>query len=156
MRTSNDNENRFTKDVLLRQIFQEISDENSQGTPMDDLMTSAEKSTSQKNSFLKWIFIVIFLTGILYLWFYTVTEVTQENEVLIASENSTESKTEQIEQETEVNELPDLPKEEPKKRIVIEVTDPSQPMKEESSLKAEGPRTERERAKEALMLQMQN
>jgi len=155
VKTSNDNENRFTKDVLLRQIFQEISDENSQGTPTDDLMTTPEKSTSQKNSFLKWIFIVIFLTGILYLWFYTVTEVTQESEVQIASENSTEPKTEQLEQAKEVVHLPEVVKEKPKKRIVIEVTDPNQPI-EGPPLKTEVPRTERERAKEALMLQMQN
>ena len=155
MKTSNDNENRFTKDVLLRQIFQEISDENSQGTPMNDLMPSPEKSSSQKNSFLKWIFIVIFLTGVIYLWFYTVTEVTQENEVQIAIESSTDPKTEQIEQEKEVIKLPDVVEEKPKKHIVIEVTDPNQPI-EGPSLKTEGPRTERERAKEALMLQMQN
>ena len=56
MKTSNENDNRFTKDILLRQIFQEISDEsreNAPNTPVDDLIPVPEKTTPQKSSFIK-------------------------------------------------------------------------------------------------------
>ena len=157
MKTSKQNDTKVTKDVLLHSIFQEIADENretSQSTAMDDLIPKPEKTSSKKGAFLNWIFIVIVVTGIGYLWFYTVTEVTQDKEVQIKSDSHTAPTTDQIVQIKEEPELPDVLKEKPKKLLVIEVTDPNQPI-EKSPLKEEGPKTEREKAKEALLLQMQ-
>ena|GEM_PF-5300451 len=161
MKTTNENDNRFTRDVLLRQIFQEISDENRENSPsisMDDLIPTPEKRSPKRNRVLLWIFIIIFVTGITYLWFYTVTEVTQEKEVQTKNDSTPTPQPDQIKQiveEKEVIELPEVVKKKPKKHIIIEVTDPNDPI-DESLLKDEVPKTEREKAKEALMLQMQN
>ena len=148
MKTSKENDNRFTKDVLLRQIFQEISDENrenSHSTPVDDLIDTHEKTSSKRGRFLKWIFFIIFATGIVYVWFYTVTEVTQTKEVPTKSESYSAPATEQTVQ----------PKEKPTKTLSLDETDTIQ-FAVETPPQIEDPKTEREKAKEALFLQMQN
>ena len=158
MKTTKENDNRFTKDVLLHQIFQEISDENTQNpqsAPIDNLIHTPKKTSSTKGGFLKWIFIIIFITGIIYLWFYTVTEVTQDKEVQTKRDSYTTPKTHQIVQPKEEIELPKVLKEESKNTHSIEETDSIQ-LKIETPPKIEDQKSEREKAKEALLIQMQN
>ena len=157
MKTSNQNNNRFTQDVLLRQIFQEIADENAEGTHStsnDDLIHTPEKVSSQKGGLLKWIFIIIFLTSVTYLWFYTLTEVTDHKETTTKSGSLIVSQTDEIVQQEELN-IPDVLKVEPKKNQTLEEIDTIQ-LIVETPQQAEDTRTEREKAKEALLLQMQN
>ena len=157
MKTSNQNDNRFTKDVLLRQIFQEISDEtreNSPDTSVDDLIHTPENTSSKKSAFLKWIFILIFLIGLIFIWFYTITEVTDHKEVPTKRDNSVVLQTDEIVQKEETK-IPNLLKVEPKKSLTLEETDTIQ-LIVETPQQIEDPRTEREKAKEDLLLQMRN
>jgi hypothetical protein len=158
VKTSNENDNRFTKDVLLRQIFQEISNENREigpSTPLDDLIPTPENASPKKSAFLKWIVIIIFVVGVAYLWFYTVTEVTQDNEVSTQDETYIPSKPEQPVKQKEVHEIPEVLKKDPKKTDTFEEKDSIQ-LIVETPPKIETPKTEREKAKEALLMQMQN
>ncbi len=158
MKTTKENDNRFTKDVLLRQIFEEISNENkenSKSTLINDLISTHEKASSKKSSFLKWLFIIIFVTSVSYLWFYTVTEVTQNNEVQTMSDSHTVPKSDQIEQQKEMIKLQDILKEESKNTHNIEETDSLQ-LTIVTPPKIEDQKSEREKAKEVLLIQMQN
>lgn len=144
VKTSNPNDNRFTKDILLRQIFQEISDEHKTNS-IDDLIPNPEKTAPKKSGFLKWIFIIIFLLSVFSLWFYTVTEVTQQEEAANKAETYTLPQ----------NDPTIQPQEEPEKREMIEESDTIQ-LSVETPAVIEDSKTEREKAKEALLLQMQN
>lgn len=160
MKTSNKHDNRFTKDVLLHQIFQEISDENRKSphdTHIDDLVPDPNTKLSNSRKVLKkreWFFIVFFMIGIIYLWFNIVTEPTQPDEDRTKNDIYTTSKTDQIVQKKEDTRLPDVLKEKSKNHLVIEETDNIQ-IVQESSPEVEDPKTEREKAKEALLIQMQ-
>ena len=157
MKTSNQNDNRFTKDVLLRQIFQEISDEheaNSPSTPVDDLISTPDPKPAKKGAFLRWIFIIIFLIGIAYVWFYTITEVTDQKKSTTISEQIV-SKTDQNIQKKEESKPQAALKEEDENHHVIDITEVIQ-TEDEVPPTIEDTRSERERAKEALLLQMQN
>ena len=151
MKTSNPNDNRFTKDILLRQIFQEISDEHKTNS-IDDLIPNPEKTAPKKSGFLKWIFIIIFLLGVFSLWFYTVTEVTHQEEAANKGETYTLP---QNDPNIQPQEVPEVTKEEPEKREMIEESDTIQ-LSVETPAVIEDSKTEREKAKEALFLQMQN
>ena len=170
MKTSKENDTKVTKDVLLHSIFQEIADENienSHGTHIDEVSSTQKTKLSKIREMQKkrqWIFIVILLITIFYVLFYTDMGSTQNKKDQSESDIYTIPKANQIVQIKEEPEfpdvlkeepqLPDVSKKEPKKRIFIEVTDPNQPI-EKSPLKEEGPKTEREKAKEALLMQMQ-
>ena len=157
MKTKNKNDNRFTKDVLLRQIFQEISDEyeaNSPGTRVDDLISTSNPQQAKKGGFLKWIFIIIFLIGIAYVWFYTITEVTDQKKSTTISEEVV-SRTDQNIQQKEESKPQAALKEEDEIHHLIDMTEIIQ-TKDEVPPTIKDTRTEREKAKEALLLQMQN
>ena len=157
MKTSNQNDNRFTKDVLLRQIFQEISDEhnaNSPGTPVDDLISTPDPKPAKKGGFLKWVFIIIFLIGIAYVWFFTITEVTDQKVSLENNEQVTSKTDLTIQRKKEI--IPQaVLQEETETHHVIDMT---KDIKTENEVPQtiEDTRSEREKAKEALFLQMQN
>jgi type IV secretory pathway VirB10-like protein len=160
MKNSKENDTKVTKDVLLHSIFQEIADENienSNGTHIDNISPAPKTKLSKIREMQKkrqWILIVILMITIIYVLFYTDIGSTQNKKDQSESDLYTIPKANQIVQIKEEPELPDVSKEEPKKRIFIEVTDPNQPI-EKSPLKEEGPKTEREKAKEALLMQMQ-
>ena len=155
MKTSKDNDDRFTSDVLLRQIFQEISNESeTSNAQIDDLISKPDTTSSKISGFLKWLFFIIFVVGIMYLWFYTVTEVTQSNDVQIKSEDNTHNIAEQIILEKEVTEQPSILKEESKNTYTPRETNAIQ-LTIETPPEIEDPKTERKKAKEALLLQMQ-
>ena len=159
MKTSKDNDKRFIQDVLLRQIFQEISDENRENSHStlinDSITTTPEKTSSKRGTFLKWPFIIIFIIGIIYLWFYTLTEVIQDKEVQTKSHNYSPPKIDQEVQQKEMAKLPDVLEEEPKNTHTVEETG-SIELIVKTPPETEDPKTEREKAKEVLLLQMQN
>ena len=156
MKTSKENDNRFTKDVLLHQIIEEISNEHETATAQSDDLISIPKTTSPKKSgFLKWVFFLILVVGITYLWFYTVTEVTQSNDIQIKSEHNTPNITEQIIPQKDVAKLPNILKEESKNTHALGETGTIQ-LTIETSPEIEDPTTERIKAKEALLQQMKN
>ena len=157
MKNSKNNDNRFTKDVLLHQIFQEISDENKENSPstlVDDLISTPDPQPAKKGSFLRWIFIIIFLIGIAYIWFYTISEVTDQKKSTPISEQLTSNTDQNIQQKEENKPQANL-KEEDKTHHVIDMTEVIQ-TKEEVPLTIEDTRSEREKAKDTLLLQMQN
>ncbi len=155
MKTSKNNDDRFTSDVLLRQIFQEISNESeTSNAQIDDLISKPDTTSSKLSGFLKWLFFIIFVIGITYLWFYTVTEVTQSNDVQIKSEHNSSNITEQIILQKEVTKLPGILKEESKNTHTLRETDTIQ-VTIETPPEIEDPKTERKKAKEALLQQMQ-
>ena len=155
MKTSKNNDDRFTSDVLLRQIFQEISNESETSTAkIDDLISKPDTTSPKMSGFLKWIFFIIFVIGISYLWFYTVNEVTQSNDIQIKSEQNTPNITKEIILQKEVTEQPSILKEESKNTHTARETDAIQ-LTIATSPEIEDPKTERKKAKEALLLQIQ-
>lgn len=149
MKTSNQNDDRFTKDILLRQIFQEISEESKEEShisSVDDLIPTREKTSSKRGNSSKWIYILIFVIGLIYIWFYTLTEVTQSHKA---------PKTDPVVEQNKVTENLEISKEPFKNTHSIEESDTIRLIME-TPVEIEDTRTEREKAKEALMMQMQN
>ncbi len=167
MKTLKENNSKVTKDVLLHQIFQEISEENKEidgdNYLLDDIIPVPKTKLSKIREIQKkrqWFFIAILLISIIYVLFDTNTGSTQ-NEVQ-KSDNDIYAipKANQIAQQEEETVLLDVLKEEAEDHNIITKTNPIQiiekkEVKTQTVIKPKEPQTAREKAKESLFMQMQ-
>lgn len=177
LKTLKDNNTKITKDVLLHQIFQEISEEdkeiNGENYLLDEIAPVPKTKLSKIREIQKkrqWFFIAILVISIIYVLFDTETPSLKNEENKDDTHSYSSSKTNQIshqeEEQTSQQDIKKMPK--LRKKIHIEVTErkttlekPIQKQPQEIVLNLEStelqqPQSEREKAKEALFMQMQN
>jgi hypothetical protein len=163
-----------SKDELLNQILQEINDENNEISDdiyIDKIVPVPKTKLSKIREMQKkrqWIVIVILVISIIYLLFNTATESTQREELQTNNDIYTIPNANQRVTQKEEPELLDVLKEEAKNHNIIEETNPIQIIQEnppeekevytevQTVMKVKDPQTAREKAKEALFMQMQN
>ncbi|MEA2047733.1 MAG: hypothetical protein U9O64_04720 [Campylobacterota bacterium] len=173
MKTIKEEQKKVTKDVLLHQIFEEISEEEKEMHDtgyLDEIIPSPKKSLSKIRKLQakrQWFFIALLVSAIVYMLFNMKEEPTQSS----APKISNDTYTVQLPQENytvikkEKNQPLNLFNQEVKEAPVIQTTTPVQTIaknrieekvQDNIVLKTEEPQTQREKAKKALLLQMQN
>lgn len=179
MKTLKENNSKATKDVLLHQIFQEISEENREinhDRYLDEIIPTPKKRKLFKLRKIqkKWqgFFIVILIISIFYVLFSTDTQTEIDNDIYsvpqtkqkIMQVNKTESLDilQEVEKKVDIMIEPNsiqITKESPIADNYIEekyVEEKSIDTKPKTIIKPEKSKSEREKAKEALFRQMQN
>ena len=162
LKTSKDKNTKMTKDVLLHQIFQEISEENKEidgdNYLLDDIIPVPKTKLSKVREMQKkrqWFFIAILVISIVYVLFNTDTGSTQSEAQKSSNDIYAIPKVNQITQQEETKQQNIITKTNPiqiieknnieEKAVLTQtVTQPKEPL------------TAREKAKEALFMQMQN
>ena len=167
LKTLKENNSKVTKDVLLHQIFQEISEENKEidgdNYLLDDIIPVPKTKLSKIREIQKkrqWFFIAILLISIIYVLFNTNTGSTQSEVQKSDNDIYAIPKANQIAQQEEETVLLDVLKEEAEDHNIITKTNPIQiiekkEVKTQTVIKLKEPLTAREKAKEALFMQMQ-
>ena len=161
-----------TKDVLLHQIFQEISEENKEIDDdgyLDEIIPIPKTRLSKIREIQKkrqWFFIGILVIMIIYVLFNTDTESSQNKEQMTSKDIYAIPKANQIAKQKIESEPLGVLKEETqnqniikKTNLIIQVTEKNSIGKElqnQTDISPKEPLTEREKAKESLFLQMQN
>ena len=166
-------QDKFVKDKLLKQIFQEIAEENAEiGEPpyQEEKSPDYSKTLSKKRNIQKIrqrVIIAMLLILIIFVLFNPNDE-TSDHEIHdskknmynipIANQIPTEAEKSEIEKENKevlVKEKP-LIKISEKKPMVNTKIIPEAPIESAKTLTVEEPKTAREKAKDILMQQMQN
>lgn len=178
VKTLKENEPNVTKDVLLHQIFQEISDENieiNDDPYLDEIIPIPKRKLSKIRKIQKkwqWFFIVVLVICIIYVLF------TQSEEQQPSNDTYTIPKAIQTSRQEKATEPLDVLNDEEKKVDIIIEPNPIQITEEspivdnhienknvekksidtkpKTVIKPEKPKSEKEKAKEALLRQMQN
>ena len=160
------------KDVLLHQIFQEISDEtndmNDDGY-LDEIIPIPKTKLSKIREIQKkrqWFFITFLVVSIIYVLFNTDTGSTQDEVQKNNNDIYAIPKANQITQQKEETLILDVLKEEVENQNIITKTNPIQVIEKNSieekkvqrqtSIEPKEPQNEREKAKESLFMQMQD
>lgn len=168
MKTLKENNTKVTKDVLLHQIFQEISDENKEinnDSYLDEIIPVPKSRLSKIREIQKkrqWFFIAILVISIIYMLFNLDTQSSQNETQKINNDIYAIPKANQIITQKEEIEPLVVKKEEAKnkntikKANLIQVIEKSSITTNNTVIKLNKSQTEREKAKEALFMQMQN
>jgi len=173
LKTLKDNNTKITKDVLLHQIFQEISEENKEidgdSYLLDDINPLPKTKLSKIREIQKkrqWFFIALLVVSIIYVLFSTDTGSTQSEVKKNNNDIYDIPKANQINKKKEETALLNVLKEAAKDQNIITETNPIQiidkidieekEIKTQAVMKPKEPLTPREKAKEALFMQMQN
>lgn len=168
MKTLKENNTKVTKDVLLHQIFQEISDENKEINDdgyLDEIIPTPKTKLSKIRELQKkrqWFFIAILVISIIYMLFNMDPQSSQNEEQKINNNIYAIPKANQIVTQKEEIEPLEVKKEEAKNKHIIKKANPIQVIekssitKNKTVIKTNESQTEREKAKEALFMQMQN
>lgn len=162
----------MTKDVLLHQIFQEISDETNEINDdgyLDEIIPIPKTKLSKIREIQKkrqWFFIVFLVISIIYILFNTDAVSTQDEEKKSDNDIYAIPKANQITQQEEEAALLNVLKEETVNQNIPKKTNPIQIIEKNSIeekevqtqtvIEPKEPQNEREKAKEALFMQMQN
>lgn len=177
LKTLKENNNKVTKDVLLHQIFQEISEENKEigdDGYLDEIIPIPKTKLSKIREIQKkrqWVFIALLVLSIIYVLFNTESQSTPDEEQMSNTDLYAIPKANQIEKQEAESEPLDVVKEETHNQNIIKKTNPIQVIEKSSvaensikekkveiqtAISPKEPLTEREKAKESLFLQMQN
>ena len=173
LKTLKENSTKATKDVLLHQIFQEISEEdkeiNGDNYLLDEIIPVPKTKLSKIREMQKkrqWFFIAFLVVSIIYVLFNTDTGSTQSEVQKSNNDIYTIPEANQIIQQEEEPALLNVLKEEAEDQNIITKTNPIQiiekntikekEVKTQTVIKPKEPQTTREKAKEALFMQMQN
>ena len=173
MKTLKENDTKVTKDILLHQIFQEISEENKELDGehylLDDIIPLPKTKLSKIREIQKkrqWFFIALLVISIIYVLFNTGTDSTQSEAQESNSDIYAIPKANQIDNRKEETTLLNVLKEEAKDQNIITETNPIQVIEKndieekvvitQTVPQLKEPLTTREKAKEALFMQMQN
>lgn len=168
MKNLKEKDTKVTKDVLLHQIFQEISEEskeiNGDNYLLDEIIPAPKTKLSKIREIQKkrqWFFIALLVLIIIYVLFSTDTASTQNEVQKSNTDIYTIPKANQITQAKEETALLNVIKEEVEDKTSMQKTKPLQitekkEVKPQTVIKPKKPKTEREKAKEALFMQMQN
>lgn len=173
MKNIKEEQTKVTKDLLLHQIFEEISKEEKElydTTYLDEIIPSPQQSLPKIRKIQakrQWFFIALLVTGIMYMLFNMKVEPQQsaiqnishdDYTVQLPQENYTVTEKEknkplnlfnQASKEAAMSQTTTLPQTIEKKPLEEKAED-------DSTLKVDKPQTQREKAKKALLLQMQN
>lgn len=156
-----------TKDVLLHQILQEISEENKEINAdnylLDEIIPVPTTKLSKIRKIQKkrqWFFIAFLVVSIMYVLFNTDTLSTQSEVQKSDNDIYAIPKANQITPQKEETALLNVIKEEEVAKNVITKTNPIQiiekkEVKNQTVIAPKEPLTAREKAKEALFMQMQ-
>ncbi len=167
MKTLKANDSKVTKDVLLHQIFQEISEENKEINAdnylLDEIMPVPKTKLSKIRAIQKkrqWFFIALLVISIIYVLFSTDTGPTQSEVQKSDTDIYTIPKANQITHQEEETALLNVLNEEAEDQNIITKINPIQiiekkEVKTQTVSKLKEPLTAREKAKEALFMQMQ-
>ena len=167
MKTLKEKDTKVTKDVLLHQIFQEISEEdkeiNGDNYLLDEMIPVPKTKLSKIREIQKkrqWFFIVFLVVSIMYVLFSTDTGSTESEVQKSNNDIYAIPKANQIIQPEEETSLLNVLKEEPEDKNAITKTNPIQiiekkEVKTQTVIEPKEPQTAREKAKEALFMQMQ-
>lgn len=161
MKTSKENNSKASKDILLHQIFQEISDEdkeiNGDNYLLDDIIPPPQTKLSKIRDIQKkrqWFFIVFLMLSIIYVLFNTDTGSMQNKEENINDDIYAIPKANQMMQEEAITQNIII------KTNPIQLIETNRIQKKEVAtqtiIESKKPQNEREKAKEALFMQMQN
>lgn len=172
MKTLKEKDAKVTKDVLLHQIFQEISEEdkeiNGDNYLLDEIIPVPKTKLSKIREIQKkrqWFFIALLVISIIYVLFSTDNGSTQNKVQKSNNDIYAIPKANQITQPEEKTALLDEPKEDAKNHDIKIKTNPIQvtekndikekEVQKQTVIKSKEPLTAREKAKEALFMQMQ-
>ncbi len=165
MKTLKENNTEVTKDVLLHQIFQEISEENKEidgeNYLLDDIIPIPKTKLSKIREIQKkrqWFFIALLVASIVYVLFTTDMESTQSEVQKSNNDIYAIPKANQIVNRKEETALLGELKEDAESHDIKIKTNPIQILEEvkpHAINKPKEPQTTREKAKEALFMQMQ-
>lgn len=174
MKTLRENNTKTTKDVLLHQILQEISDENKEMNDdpyLDEIIPIPNTRLWKIQKKWQWLLVSVLMISIIYMLFNIDTKSTQSEKQITHNHIYTMPKANQIrKQKVETEPLGSL-REEAKNKNSIKRTTAIQTIEkvriEKNSVKEKEievqtatspkePKTAREKAKEALFMQMQN